>query len=583
MVGKNENQSIDKQITESISAKVLKIIMDNMTEGVLVTDETKRIIFVNPAFEYVTRYHFDEVVGKNPTILQSGMHDHRFYQSMWESIHQQGIWQGEIWNRKKDGEIYPEWLKIKAIKNEQGEITNYIGIFSDISEKKIIEDELKNKILTDTLTNVNNRYSYLVKMNSLLDSNTLNNKKMKVQHAVIFIDLNRFKQVNDTLGHIIGDALLVEVANRLKNLVSEKDIIARHGGDEFIITLVNISHPRDAAHFAEKIIRKIEEPFFIDGHEIYMSTSIGISLYPIDGQTTDELIYCADKAMYYAKQKGANHFSFYFDELNVNKAKLLILDNEMRKGIDNKQFTLMYQPKVCLTTNQVMGLEALIRWENEKLGYVSPNEFIPYAEESGLIIPLSELIIDLVCNDISYLHQSGFPNLQISINISGLHFQQYNFLQSIQMILERNNISAKNLELEVTERTIMNNDADTIRKLVRLKQLGFKIAIDDFGTGYSSLSYLVRFPIDFLKIDKSFIQHITAFADKQAVVDAIIQMAHRLNIQVVAEGVESIQQCNLLKNMGCDYIQGYYFCKPKRIDDIIDFLKIWEIEHQGWM
>lgn len=569
-------------IFESMPSGILNIILENISEGVLVTDEKKTITFVNSSFEYITGYHREEIIGKTPSMLKSGIHDQKFYQLLWNTVHQHGIWQGEIWNKKKSGEIYPEWLKIIAIKDKQGRVANYVGIFSDISEKKIFENVLEEKILTDTLTNVNNRYSYLIKMNSLLESSPILGHQ-KVQHAVFFLDLNRFKQINDTLGHTIGDSLLVEVAKRLKKLIDEKDIIARHGGDEFIITLANIHHPREAAQFAQLIIREMEEPFIINGQEIYITTSIGISLYPMDGHTTDELIYCADKAMYYAKQKGTNSFSFYFDELNVDTSHLLILDNEMRKAIGQKQFAIVYQPKISLTTNKVIGLEALVRWENEKLGKVSPDEFIPYAEESGLIIPLSEAIFELVCNDLSRLRQSGYPDLHISINVSSLHFQQYNFLHSIQKILEKNNISAKNLEIEVTERTVMNSDADTIRKLVRLKQLGFKIAIDDFGTGYSSLSYLVRFPIDYLKIDKSFIQHITTFDDKQAVVDAIIQMAHRLNMEVIAEGVESLQQVNLLKKMGCDFVQGYYFCKPKPVHDIIDFLRIWENEHQGWL
>ncbi|NLY80241.1 MAG: EAL domain-containing protein, partial [Lysinibacillus sp.] len=560
---------------------LLEKIINNLSEGVVITDRRGKILFVNAFFESLTGYRYEEVVGQNPKILQSGAHNKDYYKNMWECINTYGLWQGEIWNRQKDGEVYPEWLKILAIKNEQDEITHYVGIFSDLSEKKGVEVELEEKILTDTLTNINNRYSYSVKMNSLLESSS-SLLDSKIQHAIFFLDLNRFKQVNDTLGHTTGDLLLVEMAQRLKSLISEKDILARHGGDEFIITLTNIQHPREAAQFAEQVIRAIEKPVVINGHEIYMSTSIGISLYPNDGQTTDELIYCADKAMYYAKQKGMNGFSFYFDELNIDTERVLLLDNELRKAIEKKQFTLHYQPKLCLKTNKIIGLEALVRWNNEKLGIVPPDEFIAYAEESGLIIPLSEIIFELVCKGLQKFHQAGHDNISIAINVSSIHFQQYNFLESILDILHRNNTKAENIEIEVTERTLMTNDSDTIEKLTKLKELGFKLSIDDFGTGYSSLSYLVRFPIDYLKIDRSFIQYLTTFDDRKAVVEAIIQMAHGLKMDVIAEGVETAQQIQFLKKMDCDYIQGYYFCRPQPVDVIIDFLTKWKNEHQGW-
>ncbi|HWL12077.1 MAG TPA: GGDEF domain-containing phosphodiesterase, partial [Ureibacillus sp.] len=319
----------------------------------------------------------------------------------------------------------------------------------------------------------------------------------------------------------------------------------------------------------------------VNNQEIFVSTSIGISIYPHDGDTAEELVNRADKAMYYAKQSGRNRFSFYFDELNTDANRLILLDSEIRKAIENRNFTLYFQPKVDVKYNKIIGFEALVRWNSEKLGYVSPAEFIPYAEETGLIIPISEIIIEKACEELGNLRDAGYSKLPISINISSIHFQQADFLDSIQKILVRNNTSAHNFEIEVTERTVMNNDVDTISKLVRLKQLGFKISIDDFGTGYSSLSYLVRFPVDYLKIDKSFIQHIVNLADKQAIVDAIIQMAHRLNMQVIAEGVESSQQLNQLATMGCDFIQGYYYSKPVPLEELIEFLQFWEYEHQG--
>jgi len=392
--------------------------------------------------------------------------------------------------------------------------------------------------------------------------------------------LDRFKQINDTLGHAVGDSILIEVAKRLKQLLKNKDIIARYGGDEFVITLTNVKNVKEAAKFAEQIISNIEKPMMINGQEVFISTSIGVSVYPVDGRNTEELINCADRAMTYSKKNGLNGYSFYFDELQTDAQRVLLLDSELRRAIDNREFELHFQPKICMDNEQIQGLEALVRWNNERLGFVSPGEFIPYAEETGLIIPLSEVILEKACEAVIQMQKYGWK-IPVAINISSIHFKQHNFLDSIQTILERYNMPANNFEIEVTERTVMNSANETVSKLVRLKQLGFKISIDDFGTGYSSLSYLVRFPLDCLKIDRSFIQHIGSLDEKQAVVDAIIQMSHRLKMKVVAEGVEQAQQVDILRKMNCDIIQGYYYSKPLPLNDLMEFMEYWEIEHQG--
>ena len=554
-------------------------IFENVAEGIMITDLNKRIITVNSAFEFVTGYHKNEVIGASPSIIQSGLHEKSFYTEMWQSIDETGSWQGEIWNRRKTGEIYPEWLTIMAVHNDEHQIINYCAIFTDLSERKIVENELEKRTLLDTLTDVCNRFAFIERMKTLLE--TQHDSTETVQHAVFFMDLDRFKQVNDTLGYEIGDQLLIEASKRLNALLKNKDLLARYGGDEFVITLTNIRHPREAAKFAEQVIREIEKPIFVNDQEVFISTSIGISIYPEDGVTTDQLLNRADKAMTFSKENGRNCFSFYFDELKTDTNRLLVLDGELRKAIDNREFTLAFQPKICVNTERIIGVEALVRWENEKLGFVSPAEFIEYAEETGLIIPLSEIIFDLACEGNAQLVKAGYPSIPIAINVSGIHFQQQNFLESIQTILEKNNTSAQAFEIEVTERTVMNSASETVSKLVKLKQLGFKLSIDDFGTGYSSLSYLVQFPLDVLKIDRSFVQHISSLADKQAIVDAIIQMAHRLQMKVVAEGVENVQQVELLRKMGCDYIQGYYYSKPLPIDEFIEFIQFWEVEHQG--
>lgn len=577
-----EETNLHRENMESFtqsSANIMTKIFENVAEGIMITDKNKRIIKVNPAFEFVTGYQEAEVLGHLPNVLQSGVHKKDFYLKMWDSLCTKGMWQGEIWNRRKTGDVYPEWLAIMSIKDDAGNITNYCGIFTDLSERKSVEDELEKRMLRDTLTDVCNRFAYLERMNALLSASASMNQP--VRHAVFFLDLDRFKQVNDTLGHSIGDQLLIAIANRIKKLLKNKDILARYGGDEFVVTLTNITHSREAAKFAEQMIRIIEEPVVIDNQEVFVSASMGVSIYPEDGTTAEGLINCADRAMTFSKENGRNGFAFYFDGLNTDTKRVLLLDTEMRKAIENRDFELYYQPKVCVETNEVVGVEALLRWTNEKLGNVSPAEFIPYAEETGLIIPLSLLVFELACNGQSQLRDAGYKNTPIAVNVSSIHFQQQSFLDSIQSIMEKNNASPQNFEIEVTERTVMNSATETVSKLVKLKQLGFKLSIDDFGTGYSSLSYLVRFPLDVLKIDRSFIQHICSLDDKQAIVDAIIQMAHRLNMKVVAEGAESAQQVELLRELGCDYIQGYYYSKPLPMNDLLEFLEFWEIEHLG--
>lgn len=552
-------------------------ILDAISEGVMLTDVNSRIVEVNPAFEFVTGYKREEVIGKKPDVLQSGVHGIEFYKRMWNDLCQKGEWQGEIWNRRKTGDIYPEWLKIMKVHNNDGSIIGYCGVFSDLSDEKIYETELKKRAMTDSLTGISNRFAFGERMNVLLNSSKGHNFK----HAILFLDLDRFKQVNDTLGHAVGDQLLVQVTKRIQNLLKNKDILARYGGDEFVITFTDIHHPREAVHLGEKIIHLLEEPFIIEDQKLYISSSIGISIYPHDGEETEILLNKADKAMYYAKENGKNQFAFYFDELHTDAKRALLLDNELRRAIEQKSFELYYQPKVDSKKHQIIGIEALVRWNNDKLGNVSPAEFIPYAEDTGLIIPLSECIINRACQDAHILAQSGFKNVPIAINISSIHFHQQGFIQSIEQIFMKNNLPARQFELELTERTIMNNERETIRKLVKLKQMGFKLSIDDFGTGYSSLSYLVQFPLNYLKIDRSFIQYICSLNDNQAVVDAIIQMAHRLHMKVIAEGVETIEQVKLLDSMDCDMIQGYYYSKPLSLDKLMEFLEFWELELEG--
>ncbi|HJH11865.1 MAG TPA: EAL domain-containing protein [Metalysinibacillus jejuensis] len=558
-----------------IPDEVMRKIFESVSEGIMITDCRKRICHVNPAFEFVTGYPREEVIGHSPAILQSGVHGPHFYREMWEQILIDGVWQGEIWNRRKTGDVYPEWLTISEVRDEAGNVTNYCGIFSDLSERRHVETQLEQTIAMDSLTSVSNRHNYIERMQTLLAASSALTQAVK--HAVYVIDIDRFKQFNDTFGHSKGDYILETVANRLKTLIKNKDIIARYGGDEFVITLTNITSMEEARAFADVILDIIRQPLPIEETEVFLNASIGIALYPHDGTTTEQLLHNADKAMTYIKATGRGGYEFYFDDLRTDVKRRIVLDAELRKAIDQKDFTLNYQPKVCAMTGQILGVEALVRWHNDKLGFVPPNEFIDHAEETGLIIPLSDVIFEMACEGYNALKRAG-RQMPIAVNVSSIHFEQPDFIASLTRILDAHEVSAQNLEIEVTERTVMNDASETVDKLVRLKKLGFKLAIDDFGTGYSSLSYLIKFPLDYLKIDRSFIQQITTLDEKQAVVDAIIQMSHRLNMKVIAEGVEQDKQVELLRSMGCDIIQGYYYSKPLPLDELIEFLSFWD-EH----
>lgn len=559
---------------QTYSNELMEQIFHTTVEGIMITNEKMQITLVNHAFEALTGYKSSEVLGKFPSILQSGKQDADFYKVMWSDIQSKGFWKGEIWNRRKNGEIYPEILAIHSVYDDAGRLTNYYGIFSDISLEKETEKELEELTQNDFLTNISNRNAF----NELLFDKVNSSKD---SHAILFIDLDRFKQINDTLGNEVGDLILKEVANRINTIVGPSDIFARYGADEFVYSRSNIEYQKEAALLAKDIIKLFLRPFHVCGTEVYVTASIGISIFPQDGKHIEKLIYKADKAMYFAKQNGRNQYAFYFDDLKKDSKGLIVLEAELRKAIQNKDFFIHYQPKIGLAKQDIIGVEALVRWNNDKLGFVSPSEFIPLAEDTGLIIPLSEVILEKVCIDILEARSQGNIHIiPVSVNIASLHFQQDDFIERINSIVMQYNCSPHLLELELTERTVMKDSDDIIGKLIKLKGMGFKISIDDFGTGYSSLSYLNRFPLNYLKIDRSFIQQITILQDKQAIVEAIILMAHRLRIKVIAEGVETKDQARLLKEMGCDIIQGYYYSKPLAAKELLDFIELWEIYRQ---
>lgn len=570
-----DNDGYDKCANATTSAHLppylMNTLFENVKESVMITNVAGDILAVNAAFEFVTGYQREEVIGKNPKILQSGVHPKAFYKHMWQAIHATGSWQGEIWNRRKTNELYPEWLTILKVLNDEGQHTYNCAIFTDLSERKSVESELEKRKSMDALTDVSNRFAFMQRLDSLLQSSQA---LPHVQHAVYFVDVDRFKQLNETLGHMNGDVLLAEIAKRLRQLLHNKDSIARYGGDEFVLVIANVTSQQEALLYAEHMQRIIEQPMTIDGHEIFVTASIGVSMYPALATTADELLHQAEKAMDYAKKDANDRYALYFEELNIDGARVLLLDAELRKAIEQKAFQVFYQPKVDVLTERIVGYEALVRWKNDALGFVSPAEFIPYAEETGLIVPISEVIIEKVFADSKRFTQLQLPVLPIAINISSIHFQHPNFVQSLQTMLDAARVEARHFELEVTERAVMHHATRTVETLQALRKIGFTLSIDDFGTGYSSLSYLVRFPLNTLKIDRSFIQHICVEEDKQAVVDAIIHMSHRLNMRVIAEGVEQQDQVELLRALGCDEIQGFYYSKPLPFAEAVEFARL---------
>lgn len=562
----------EREETLNLSNRRLRLaerVFETTFEGIMVTDANSLIESVNPAFTKITGYELHEVLGKKPDILSSGRHDPEYYRKMQLELTQNGCWQGEIWNRRKDGEIYPEWLSISVVKNKEGEITNYVAIFSDITERKASEDHVRHLAHHDALTSLPNRMLLMERLSHALTHAHRQGKMV----AVMFLDLDRFKNINDTLGHTVGDQLLKNVAERLSECVREDDTVARLGGDEFVIVLEDVFSIQDVAGIAQKLINAMERPVMLERQELFVTTSIGISVYPDDGDNADTLIKHADTAMYRAKEQGRNNSQFYTADMNERALERLTMENSLRHALERNEFLLYYQPQVDLKTRSITGMEALLRWQHPDFGLVSPSRFIPIAEETGLIVPIGEWVLRAACFQNKAWQDAGMPRLHVAVNLSARQFKQPNLVNVVSQALADSGLEPCYLELEITESIAMEHAEETITRLNELKAMGVAISMDDFGTGHSSLSYLKRFPIDTLKIDQSFVQDVLLDSQDAAIAAAISTMARSLKMKVVTEGVETQEQVGFLREHDRDEVQGYYFSHPLPADAFADLLR----------
>ncbi|OXS58837.1 hypothetical protein B1A99_12785 [Cohnella sp. CIP 111063] len=532
-------------------------VFSNASEGIMITDKQLRILSVNQAFTAVTGYTEAEAVGHTPRLLHSGIQNPYFYIRMWERIHTAGHWQGEIWNRRKNGEVYPEWLSITTLKDEQGLITNYIGMFTDITERKQSEEHLKYLAHFDKLTGLPNR----TLLYELVREAAGETGKM----AVFFIDLDRFKTVNDSLGHNVGDRLLQQVAERLSSAASEEDIVSRLGGDEFILVQRNPPSPDDAIAYAKRLISAMKHPFVVDDNELYINASIGICLSPEHGTDFENLVKHADLAMYEAKIRKTG-FQLFNSGIRDTFHRKLTLENELRWAIDKHQLHVHYQPQVNAITGRMEGMEALLRWNHPTLGQVPPGEFIPIAEETGSIMEIGKWVLAEVCKQVCQWRADGKAVPLVAVNLSARQFQAPDLVSSVQDIVQRTPCAPEQIVIEITESSSMNNIEAVLPVLRKFKSIGFRIAIDDFGKGYSALGYMKQFPIDILKIDKSFVRELTSDAKSAVITKAIIDMAHGMDLRVIAEGVETAEQLETLRTMNCDIVQGFMIDPPMPSD-----------------
>ena len=537
-------------------------------EGIVVTDADNIIIRVNKAFSHLTGYSAEEAIGQNPSLLKSGRHNAQFYRDMWAALVKDQYWQGEIWNRRKNGEVLPEWLTITAVTNTKGQITNYVSAFSDITQNKKDEAEIHSLAFYDPLTGLPNRRLLLDHLQYALAASVRHGN----HGAVLFIDLDNFKILNDTKGHNIGDLLLIEVAKRLQACVREVDTVARLGGDEFVIMLEELSEdPSQAATQTEavgdKILAAISQPYELDGYEHLSSTSIGISLFREQEISVGELLKRADTAMYQAKSAGRNTLRFYDPAMQAALESRTALEKDLRNALSEKQLKLYYQMQVD-HSRRIIGAEVLLRWQHPDRGLISPLEFIPLAETSGLILSIGQWVLETACTQLKLWEANPLTrDLQLAVNVSARQFRQADFVERVRLVLHNHALIPDRLKLELTESLVLDNIYDTISKMQALRGIGVRFSMDDFGTGYSSLSYLTQLPLDQLKIDQSFVRNIGTKSTDAVIVQTIIGMANNLGMEVIAEGVETEEQRAFLEQHGCTLCQGYLFGRPVPLDE----------------
>ncbi|MDD3761826.1 MAG: EAL domain-containing protein [Nevskiales bacterium] len=562
-------QDIDERKRAEARLRLSAEVFEHLGEAIMITDADNRIVSVNRAFSAITGYSLDEVLGRNPSVLASGRHDKDFYRQMWRTLQLEGVWKGEVWDRRKSGELYPEWLTISLVRDAAGRVVHHVAVFSDISERKASEERIRYLAEVDALTNLPNRIVLADRLTLALSSSQRSGRPF----AVMFIDIDRFKNINDSLGHSIGDALLREMASRLHAVVRVTDTVARQGGDEFVILVTHVVDAEHLAHMASKILDAVSKPFVIEQHVLSTTASIGIAMYPDDGVDVDTLLKNADAAMYVAKNSGRASFRFFTKDMNARVHEFLRIETDLRKALETDELRLYYQPQIDVASGEVVGVEALVRWQHPERGLVMPDQFIPVAEESGLISQISDWVLREACRQNREWQRRGLKAVPVSVNLSALELHRDDTVERITRVLDEHGLHPRWLELEVTESMLMQDVESVTETLRRLRELGVLIALDDFGTGYSSLAYLQRFPLSTLKVDRSFVRDILDDSDDAAICRAVIALGRSLGLRIVAEGVESEAQLSFLRRNGCDRAQGALFSWGVPPEDVEPFLQ----------
>lgn len=540
-------------------------VFAHTTEALMITDRDGVIVNVNPAFTQITGFEREEAIGATPRILKSGRHDDAFYRDMWHAVLERGVWEGEVWDRRKNGQIYPKWLSITVVRDTRGEAINYIGSFSDITERKAAQEKIQYLAHHDPLTSLPNRLLLRDRFSHALEQVRRSGRSL----AFMFLDLDHFKRINDSLGHRVGDLLLVAAVRRLRTCLRECDTLSRQGGDEFILILNDIDNRDAAARMARKILEVLDRPFQIGEHTLTTSASIGIAIGPQDGDDFDTLLQMADTAMYASKERRGT-WSFFHPSMDEAAKRRLNIGNSLRHALQANEFQLVYQPQVYADTGRVFGAEALLRWQPAGRPPVSPADFIPVAEETGTILPLGEWVIAEACAQARRWRDSQL-DCKVAVNVSGVQIYRADIVATLQRAAHDAGIPPSAIQVELTESTLMDDSILVQDVIGALKDIGASVAIDDFGTGYSSLAYLKRFRVDKLKIDRSFIADVTINEESAAMSRAVIGIAHSLNMLAIAEGVETAAQLEFIQQAGCNEVQGYYFSRPLPATDFLAF------------